>query len=115
MSSLRPKWNHRARLTALLTITVSAALALVFFFVVLTVRQQDLNRRFADLTNEVQAVASQYTGPSSIDPDDFPGGHLAVYDSQKHLLATTSKITPAPIVGRDRSNDILTVGLFSKG
>ncbi len=105
-------WNHRARLTILLTATVSAAMVCVFALVVYLVREQSLNRRFSELEASVTRVAHEWSGPASLreEKDDFPGIDLTVYSSSGRLLASTLSRPPDPIVGRKKLGDALLFG-----
>lgn len=105
--------NHRARLSTLLTVTVSAALGSVFVAVVFLVREQALNRRFAELEGSVKRISREWTSPDSLREvqDDFPGVDVAVYTNDGRLLATTTKKPLQLVRGRVKTGDVLTYGL----
>jgi signal transduction histidine kinase len=110
-------WNHRVKLSALLTVTVSVALALVFALVVFLVREQALNRRFSELESNVKRISHEWSTPDSWREvqDDFPGVDVAVYGSSGNLLASTTKKSPPLVKGRSKSGDILTFGFQDGG
>lgn len=110
-------WNHRVRLSALLTFTVSVALGLVFVLVVFIVREQALNRRFSELESNVKRISHEWLTPESWREvqDDFPGVDVAVYGASGNLLASTSKKSPPLVRGRSKDGDLLTYGLLDGG
>lgn len=105
-------WNHRARLSTLLTVTVSVALGLVFVLVVFLVREQALNRRFSELESSVKRISHEWATPDSLREvqDDYPGVDVAVYARDGHLLASTTKKSPPMVKGRLKAGDVLTYG-----
>ncbi len=106
-------WNHRLRLTALLTATVSLSLAAVFVLVVWFVRDQAKSRRFAELEVSVARIASEWNTPDSLREvnEDFPGLEIAVYSDKGTLLASTTKRVLPVIIGRSKRDDSLLFGL----
>jgi len=106
-------WNHRLRLTTLLTATVSVALSGVFLLVVLLVREQTLNRRFSDLENSVKGISQEWssTDSSSEIAEDYPGLEIAVYDDRGRLLASTGRKAPGMVVGPSKAGDSLSFGV----
>ena len=86
-------WNHRLRLTAMLTFSVSIALGLVFAIVLVVLREQALTRRFTELERNVQRIAHEWSGPNSLveEHDDFPEVDLTVSKPDGTILASTTK------------------------
>ncbi len=106
-------WNHRLRLTTLLTATVSVALAAVFLLVVLFVREQAQGRRFDELERSVTRISKEWESPDSLREvnEDFPGVEVAVYTKTGALISSTTKKTPPLVKGRSRSADVLVYGI----
>lgn len=105
-------WNLRNRLTAMLTVTVSVALGVVFFFVVVLVREQALNRRFAEIEDDVKRISREWSTPDALREiqEDFPGLEITVFNPNGHVVASTIKRSPKLVVGRQKSGDTLTFG-----
>lgn len=104
--------NLRIRLTAILTITVSVALGLVFLLVVLLVREQALNRRFSEIENDVKRISREWGAPDGLREiqEDFPGLEITVFNSNGHVLASSTKWVPKLVVGRQKYGDTLMFG-----
>ncbi len=98
MSLRQMNWNRRARLTTLLTLTVSITLACVFAVVISVVRTQAVTRKFDELRGALHTIASEWNGPGTLD-DDLPGVEVAVFTSQGKLLQSSTKQPPTPFMG----------------
>lgn len=105
-------WNLRNRLTAILTITVSVALGLVFLLVVLLVREQALNRRFSEIENDVKRISREWSTPDALREiqEDFPGLEITVFNPNGQVVANTTKRPAKLVVGRQKNGDTLTFG-----
>lgn len=110
-------WNHRVRLSAMLTVTVSLALGLVFALVVFLVREQALNRRFSELESNVKRISHEGSTPESWREvqDDFPSIDVAVYTTSGKLVASTTKKSPPLVQGKSKSGDVLSYGFQDGG
>ncbi len=106
-------WNHRLRLTALLTATVSVSLAIVFLFVMVLVREQALQRRFLDLETSVQSISHEPVNRHTLREvkEDFPGLDVAVFSPNGELLESTTQRTLPFVEGRLKKGDSLTYGI----
>lgn len=104
--------THRVRLTALLTIVVSVAMALIFASLLGFLRMQALNRRYSFLERNTDRIAHEWRGPASLaeEHDDFPEMDFAVYSSDHVLIASTSKKPPPFVQGNWKSKGVLAVG-----
>lgn len=105
-------WNLKSRLTAMLTVTVSIGLALVFMVVVFLVREQALNRRFSEIEKDVKRISGEWSTPNAFPElqEDYPGLEVTVFKPNGEILASTTKRPPLNIVGRQKSGDTLTFG-----
>ena len=106
-------WSHRLRLTALLTVTVSVALGLVFLLVIFIVRNQAMGRRFSELQTNVSRVAIEFSDPQSLaeEKEDFPDDTFSVYTLDAHLIASSSKNPPRFLIGTSWLSHQLAVGI----
>ena len=105
-------WNLRLRLTVMLTLSVSAALAIVFSVVLVVLREQALERRYTELERSVQRIAHEWSGPTALveEHEDFPEVDFTVSKPDGSVLASTSK-TPVPFsVGRAKVEHRLFFG-----
>lgn len=105
--------NLRRRLTAILTISVSVALGLVFLVVVLLVREQALNRRFSEMESDLKRVSREWSNLETLREirEDFPGLEITVFDRNGHVVASTTKQPPKLLQGHQKHGDTLAVGL----
>ena len=117
MSLKKRKISHRAKLTGLLTLAVSIALAFVFFIVMFVVREQAMNRKFTDLERNVRRVSVEWSGPSSLveEHEDFPHVEITVFQSDGIVAASTIKKPLQHIDGRKKIDNLLYFGVNHAG
>ncbi len=106
-------WNLRLRLTVMLTLSVSIALALVFSAVLVVLRVQALERRYADLERSVQRISREWSGPTTLveDHEDFPEFDFTVMKPDGTVLASTSRTSQPFSLGRAKREHRIFFGL----
>jgi signal transduction histidine kinase len=109
------RWNLRLRLAVLLTFSVAIGLGLVFAFVLVVLRQQALDRRFAELERSVARIGREWSGPSSLieEHEDFPEFDFTVSKPEGSVLASTTKTPQVFQAGRAKKDHRLFVGSFN--
>ncbi|MCB0827065.1 MAG: GHKL domain-containing protein [Armatimonadetes bacterium] len=105
--------NHRIRLTVLITSFVTIILTIVFALILFVVREQNLNRRYADLEQSVGRIAEEWSDSHSIqeESEDFPNLSVTIYDGTGQILVSTSKKPNEQIEGRALTDEKVTFGI----
>lgn len=114
MSLQIPKLSHRVKLTGLLTVAVSVALALVFSIVIFVVREQTLSGKFTDLERNVKRVSEEWSGPPSLaeEHEDFPHNEFTVFRQDGSVVASTTKKPLERIQGQKKVKSLLYFGVM---